>query len=865
MTERTERAERTATPHPSVSVVSVFSVVSVLSAFSVVSACSVLQAQRAPVLQQVKVRHPYYYREMLIPQVTSGPSSVAWSPDGSELVFSMQGSLWRLRLGATEAVQLTDGPGYDYQPDWSPDGRRIVYASYHDDGIELRLLDVALGGSHPLLANGAVNLEPRWSPDGKRIAFTSSQYEGRWHVFTASVDSSGQADGVRRVTDDRESGLPRYYYNTVDQYFSAAWSPDGNELMVMSNRGHIWGSGGFWRIPAAGGAPKEVRFEETTWKAHPDWSRDGKRIVYGSYLGQQWHQLWLMTAEGDNPFQLTYGDFDATGARWSPDGQRIAYISNEGGNTSLWTVAVPGGRREPIRMGKRVYRSATGQLRLFVIDAATGREIPARVSITADDGRSYAPDDAWRHADDGFDRSERKFEYGYFQTTGMSVTTVPAAAVSVEVTHGPEFRVERRDVTIRAGASSTLRVALHRLDGLAARGWYSGDLHVHMNYGGAYRNDPRHLAAQARAEDLAIVENLIVNKEGRIPDVEYFRGSLDPVSTPTTIVKHDQEFHTSYWGHLGLLNLKQHLVLPGYAAYANTAASSLLPTNADVADQSHAQGGLAGYVHPFDADPDPSDTAHVLTAEFPVDVALGKVDYYEALGFVDDPMATAHVWYRVLNCGFRLPAGAGTDAMANFASLRGPVGMNRVYVKSGSPLDYHRWLDSLKAGRSFATNGPLLDFSLSGHGIGQDVTLPAGNHALTARVSLRSNVPIDHLEIVRNGEVLREIPLEGERTSATVTLRLPVESSGWYLLRARSARAIYPVLDLYPYATTGPIYVTVGGAPIRSATDAAYFVRWIDRLESGVRAYGGFNSDSERKHVLEQLRAARAEFERRSL
>ena len=56
-------------------------------------------AQRAPVLQQVKVRHPYYYREMFIPQPTTGPSSVAWSPDGMELVFSMQGSLWAQRVG----------------------------------------------------------------------------------------------------------------------------------------------------------------------------------------------------------------------------------------------------------------------------------------------------------------------------------------------------------------------------------------------------------------------------------------------------------------------------------------------------------------------------------------------------------------------------------------------------------------------------------------------------------------------------------------------------------------------------------------------------------------------------------------------
>ena len=134
-----------------------------------------------------------------------------------------------------------------------------------------------------------------------------------------------------------------------------------------------------------------------------------------------------------------------------------------------------------------------------------------------------------------------------------------------------------------------------------------------------------------------------------------------------------------------------------------------------------------GYVHPFDSDPDPADTTKPLTAEFPVDLALGKVDYYEALGFVDDPMATAHVWYRALNCGFRLPAGAGTDAMANFASLRGPVGMNRVYVRTSARLDQRRLLDALRAGRTFATNGPLLGLRVDGRGVGDELRLPAAS------------------------------------------------------------------------------------------------------------------------------------------
>jgi hypothetical protein len=280
-------------------------------------------------------------------------------------------------------------------------------------------------------------------------------------------------------------------------------------------------------------------------------------------------------------------------------------------------------------------------------------------------------------------------------------------------------------------------------------------------------------------------------------------------------------------------------------------------------DLAHQQGALTGYVHPFDSYPDPSDTTKPLSNELPVDVALGKVDYYEALGFVDDYEATARVWYQLLNCGFRLPAGAGTDAMANFASLRGPVGMNRVFVKSGAPLEHRRWLAALKAGRSFATNGPLLGFTLGGKGLGDDLELPDGKHQVTARVTLQSIVPVDRLEIVRNGEVVARVPLSGERTSVATDVTLPVEESGWYLLRARGDRPEYPVLDVYPYATTSPIYVTVAAQPVRSRADAEYFIAWLDRLREGASAHRDWNSERERKEILQLIARARQEFERR--
>src|SRR5207247_599436 len=243
-------------------------------------------------------------------------------------------------------------------------------------------LDLAGASGQPVTANGAVNVEPRWSPDGARIAFVSSAYNRRWHIFTIAMTAGTPAGAtVTRLTEDNDSRLPRYYYSAWDQYLSPTWSPDGLELIIVSNREHIHGAGGFWRMNATPGAPlRELRYEETAWKARPDWAPDGRPV---------------------------------------------------------------------------------GRLRRAVVDAA-GRPLPARVSVTRSDGRAYAPDDAWRHADEAFDRTERGFEYGYFHTSGTAELTVPAGAVRVEVWHGPEYRVARVDLTVPVGRTVTKRLVLER-------------------------------------------------------------------------------------------------------------------------------------------------------------------------------------------------------------------------------------------------------------------------------------------------------------------------------------------------------------------------------------------------------------------
>jgi TolB protein len=831
-------------------------------------------AQREAVLKQIDLPHPYYFREMYLPQLTTGPSAAAWSPDSRSLVYSMAGSLWRQELGSTKAEQLTagrdsDGSGYDYQPDWSSDQRWVVFVRYDHDAVELWSLDTRDGRTRKMTSGGAVNLEPRFSPDGKRLAFVSTSYKGHFHIFVGRFED-GLLSDVRQLTPENVSSLPRYYYSQVDHEISPVWTRDGSEILFVSNRGHIHGTGGFWKVKAEPGAEagdahyadahyKEIHYEETNWKARPDFSPDGKRMVYASYLGQAWHQLWVMPAAGGDAFPISYGAFDNVNPRWSPDGSKIAFVSNRSGNTSLWVQTIPGGEQTEVVARERKYLRPMGRISLRVVDAG-GKSVAARVFVTGAHGLAYAPDNAWMHADDSFDRSERPFEAHYFDSSGASEITVPAGDVEVDVMRGFENHFEQRRVELKADnvADLTVRIVPLIIGVDEVPNWVSGDVHTHMNYAGTYRNTPAHLVEQADAENLAIVENLIVNKEQRVPDIAYFSPQLDSASTANHLLLHGQEYHTSYWGHLGLLNLTRNLLLPGYAGYPNTAAASLYPANANVADMAHEQGAVVGYVHPFDSIPDPAKDAS-LTAELPADVALGKVDYIEVLGF-SDHKSTAEVWYKLLNCGFRLPTAAGTDFMGNYASLRGPVGLNRVYAEVPTgPLRIGPWLAAIKAGRTFATNGPLLRFSLGGQAIGGEVRLEK-KQEVKFSAEMSSIVPVDHLQIVCNGKVSRELAVESNRTSGRVDGLIPLEASGWCVLRAFSDKAEYPILDLYPYATTSPVYVSVAGAPVRSAVDAADFVGWVDRLIAGARSSTSWNTEGEKESVLSLLQEARGKY-----
>ena len=172
-------------------------------------------------------------------------------------------------------------------------------------------------------------------------------------------------------------------------------------------------------------------------------------------------------------------------------------------------------------------------------------------------------------------------------------------------------------------------------------------------------------------------------------------------------------------------------------------------------------------------------------------------------------------------------------------------------------MNIDTWLAALKNGRTFATNGPLLEFHLGGEMVGAELKFDTPQSAVPFTAKLRSIVPVDHLEVVCNGKVVRTLTLPDTRDAADSSGSIPLGESGWCVLRTWSDSAQAPVLDKYAYATTSPVYVTVAGKRAFSKEDANYFKAWIDRTIEITDQYPDWNSaDRQARRTEEAARCA---------
>jgi hypothetical protein len=149
---------------------------------------------------------------------------------------------------------------------------------------------------------------------------------------------------------------------------------------------------------------------------------------------------------------------------------------------------------------------------------------------------------------------------------------------------------------------------------------------------------------------------------------------------------------------------------------------------------------------------------------------------------------------------------------------------------------------------------------LGGAEIGDELKFDRAQREVKFTVSLRSIVPVDHVEVVCNGRVVKSFAARAPVDHGDFSGSAGLATSGWCLARASTDQSRYPILDNYVYATTSPVYVTIAGRAPRSPEDARYFSAWIDRVTEATSAYPDWNSPGEKHDVLERLVRAKAVF-----
>jgi len=293
-------------------------------------------------------------------------------------------NIWTINSDGTGLTQLTsDGVGYNFQPDWSPDGTKIIWEIADGRGNDY-IWKMNTDGSGKTKLMTSVGNRPSWSPDGTKIIFRSQRtnYNGWFYEYVMNSDGTGQtllgSEGTECDQDwspDSQkivyamagyAGLPSdIYVMNIDgtqkvkiasgKIFcnSNSWSPDGTKIAYSSEE---TGNREIFVINPDGTGKTQLTNNPFQDDFRPDlssfvprktWSPDSQKIVFVSNRNGNW-DIYSIKRDGSGITQLTNDAAKEYAAQWSPDGTKIAYISDKSGKNAIWVMNSDGSNQAQV-------------------------------------------------------------------------------------------------------------------------------------------------------------------------------------------------------------------------------------------------------------------------------------------------------------------------------------------------------------------------------------------------------------------------------------------------------------------------------------------------------------------------------------
>jgi hypothetical protein len=473
----------------------------------------------------------------------------------------------------------------------------------------------------------------------------------------------------------------------------------------------------------------------------------------------------------------------------------------------------------------------------FVIRDAQGRVYPAQI-------KRLAPDFG--------------FHPQIYRADGEKLK-LPAGAYQFEYARGPEYLTKRQTINVTAGRQQTFSFRLERWIDPAKLGWYSGDHHIHaagcMHYDNPTQGVlPQDMIRHILGEALN-VGSVLTWGPCYYYQKQFFEAKEHQLSTAENLMRYDVEisgFPSSHCGHLVLLRLKEQ-------DYPGAKVLEDWPTwDLPILKWAKAQGAVTGFAHSgWGLEVRTDQLPHyelpkfdgIGANEYIVDVTHDAVDF---ISTVDTPSIwELNIWYHTLNCGFRTRISGETD----FPCIYGErVGLGRSYVKLDGKLTYDDWVEGVREGRSYVSDGKshLIDFSVNGRPMGRQGSQVALGAPSTVRVTAKVAARLDEqpneklrerryaekpywdlerarvaktrevpVEVIVNGQPVAKKNIIADGSMRELDFDVLIERSSWVAMR------------ILPSAHTNPIFVTVGGEPVRASRQSAeWCLRAVDQCWS---------------------------------
>jgi hypothetical protein len=463
---------------------------------------------------------------------------------------------------------------------------------------------------------------------------------------------------------------------------------------------------------------------------------------------------------------------------------------------------------------------------------------PARYYLTDSSGKHWDPPGAIIYS--------QRTEHHFITANGFAIE-LPAGRYSLIAERGLEHRPLHFRIVGHPARAVELNIHPSRWVDMNRRRWYSGDLHNHR----PIADMP--LLLQAEALNLApTLADWVWDDRERTtaPDTVEPVRSIDSTHVYSVLDKEIERLKAGP-GAVDLVGLRSRIPFDGYLLH---------PTNEVFAKLAHAQGAWV-------------DAEKIVWRDVAALVALGHIDFAgivynhfnrqdveietDSWGMIPKwrpefktpegmPLWAMEVYYRFLNCGFRLAVSAGSASGVKAA----PLGYNRVYVKLDTPFSYDAWFRALKTGRSFATNGPILSLTVDGAEPGGVVRIPpGGRRTVRIRAEAQSLNPLNRIEVLFKGRVIRTAQGAGR---LALNFSFDVREGGWF-----AARAFERPDHTVRFAHTSPVYIEAGEDRGTVPEDAQFLLAWIDREMAFYRSLPGFREPAHREAMLDLFQRAR--------